>query len=79
MWQKQIQLADITLHYIQDLKQNSTDASIRKFTQAGISFEKNVLGVALYSRSWEVVFSKYHGLYQNGGPTKNEFALPLKT
>ncbi len=61
-----------------DPKQNSADASIHKFIQVGVPAKKIVLGVAFYGRSWEVVSSKYHGLYQPGGPVKERIDVSFK-
>jgi len=59
-------------------KQNSADASIRKFIQAGVPAEKIVLGVAFYGRSWEVQKSEYHGLYELAGPVKRRIRTSFK-
>jgi chitinase len=59
-------------------KQNSADASIQKFIQAGVPSEKIVLGVAFYGRTWEVYKSEYQGLYEPAGPPKNRIRASFK-
>ena len=59
-------------------KNNSADASIQKFMQAGVPVEKIVLGVAFYGRSWEVHKSEYHGLYEAAGPVKRRIRTSFK-
>ncbi|GAB6927712.1 hypothetical protein JCM10914A_16950 [Paenibacillus sp. JCM 10914] len=52
-----------------DLFRISTDASVRIFVAAGVPREKIVIGAAFYSRKWNEVPDRNHGLHQMAGTT----------
>lgn len=52
-----------------DLFRISVDASVRLFHRAGVPKEKIVIGAAFYSRLWNEVPDRHHGLHQMAGTT----------
>lgn len=52
-----------------DLFRISTDASVNIFVRAGVPKEKIVIGAAFYSRVWNQVPDRNHGLHQMAGST----------
>ncbi|UVI29090.1 glycoside hydrolase family 18 protein [Paenibacillus spongiae] len=52
-----------------DLFRISTDASVNLFLRAGVPKEKIVIGAAFYSRVWNQVPDRNHGLHQMAGST----------
>ena len=50
-----------------DLFRISTDASVNLFVRAGVPKEKIVIGAAFYSRVWNEVPDRNHGLHQMAG------------
>jgi len=52
-----------------DLFRISTDASVNLFLCAGVPREKIVIGAAFYSRMWNKVPDRNHGLHQMAGTT----------
>ena len=52
-----------------DLFRISTDASVNLFLRAGVPREKIVIGAAFYSRMWNQVPDRNHGLHQMAGTT----------
>lgn len=52
-----------------DLFRISTDASVNLFIRAGVPKEKIVIGAAFYSRIWNEVPDRNHGLHQMAGST----------
>ncbi|OKP89866.1 chitinase [Paenibacillus helianthi] len=52
-----------------DLFRISTDASVHIFVQAGVPRDKIVIGAAFYSRIWNQVPDRNHGLLQMAGST----------
>ncbi|WMT39459.1 glycoside hydrolase family 18 protein [Paenibacillus sp. D2_2] len=52
-----------------DLFRISTDASVNLFQRAGVPREKIVIGAAFYSRMWNQVPDRNHGLHQMAGTT----------
>lgn len=53
-------------------RQDSTDASIRAFEQAGVPPGKILLGVPFYGRMWEQVADSNHGLFEPGKPVPGD-------
>lgn len=52
-----------------DLFRISTDASVNLFLRVGVPREKIVIGAAFYSRMWNQVPDRNHGLHQMAGTT----------
>lgn len=52
-----------------DLFRISVEASVNLFHQAGVPKEKIVIGAAFYSRIWNEVPDRHHGLHQMAGTT----------
>lgn len=52
-----------------DLFRISVDASVNLFHRAGVPKEKIVIGAAFYSRIWNEVPDRHHGLHQMAGTT----------
>ncbi|MGC9225122.1 MAG: glycoside hydrolase family 18 protein [Terracidiphilus sp.] len=55
-------------------RQESVDASVRAFEQAGVPAGKILIGIPFYSHVWQQVPDRNHGLFQPGKPAPNDFA-----
>ncbi len=55
-------------------RQESVDASVLAFEQAGVPAGKILIGIPFYSHVWQQVPDRNHGLFQPGKPASNDFA-----
>ena len=55
-------------------RQESVDASVRAFEQAGVPAGKILIGIPFYSHVWQQVPDRNHGLFQPGKPASNDLA-----
>ena len=57
-----------------DVRNYSSDASVRAFEEAGVPAEKILLGVPFYGHVWGDVADRNHGLLQAGKPVPHAYA-----
>jgi chitinase len=57
-----------------DIRNYSSDASVRAFEQAGVPAKKIILGVPFYGHVWGQVAEKDHGFLQPGKPIPHAYS-----